>query len=442
MRTDHPQYVRDTMLSIIDGMEGDLTGFVKDLGRDFTRRRKLDFATVMLLLLTSGSDSTSLELYRYFDFDVRTPSPSAFCQQRAKIRADAFRYLLEGMNGAFPCTEHLDGYQLIACDGSDSDIARDPLDKRTHYPPSNSSTRGFNMVSIVPLYDILNRRYLDMELMGGRDKNEFRALCDLVDRFEPGTARPLFIADRGFASYNVFAHMVENGVHFLIRAKDKTVERLLGSGPLEDVGFDTQVSRVLTRSTARGRRVRGREDRYRTVSKGVPLDYLGQGLRDEYELSVRVVRFGIGEGAYENIITNLPQDGFGAGRIRDLYALRWEIELSFRDLKHTLGATNFHSSRFEYIEQELWARMILYNVCSIMTSHVVIKRDAGRRHVYKVNFSVAIRICHNFIRLGPDRAPPEVEALIGANLLPVRPGRKYNRQHRFRLPSSFTYRFS
>jgi hypothetical protein len=439
---DHPQHVKGTMLSIISGMEGDLDRFVKAPGRDFTRKRKLDFTTVMLLLLTSGSDSTSLELYKFFSFDASAPSPSAFSQQRAKLATEALSHLLKEVNAAFACTEGYDGYQLIACDGSDFNIARNPSCEDTYHPPSGKSSKGFNMVSIVPLYDILNRRYLDMEIMGGRKKNEFRALCELADRFTPGALRPLFMADRGFASYNVFAHMVENGVHFLIRAKDKTAERLLGSGPLGDAGLDAWVTRILTRSTAKKDRSSDREGMYRTVARGVPFDYLGQGRGQEYEITVRVVRFKIGEGSWENIITNLPKDEFPASRIRDLYALRWEIELSFRDLKHTLGATNLRSGRLECVKQELWARAVLYNLCSIMTAHVVVAADPDRKHVYKINFSVALRICHCFIRLGPGRAPPDVEALIGANLSPVRPGRKFNRQHRFQLPSSFTYRFS
>jgi hypothetical protein len=97
---------------------------------------------------------------------------------------------------------------------------------------------------------------------------------------------------------------------------------------------------------------------------------------------------------------------------------------------------------FDYLEQELWAKMILYNVCSMIIAHVIIAKTTGRKHVYKINYSAAVRICHCMLRLSFGRPPPDVEALIGANLLPVRPGRKYNRQHRFRLPSSFTYRFS
>jgi len=438
---DYPSQVKNTLLAALDEMSAQTDTFVKDPGRDFTRKRKLGFMDTMLFFLTSRSGTTKHELYRHFEYDMNTPSVSAFCQQRAKLEIEAFRHLARVINSEYPLEKYLDTYQLIAVDGSDFNIARNPSCKRSYYPPNNKSTRGYNLVCVVPLYDILNRRYLDMEFMGGRVRNEHRALCDLVDRHE-GQAPAIFLADRGCASYNVFAHMIENDVYFLIRAKDITVKRLLGERLLGDEALDETVTRILTRSHAKKYRDLAKKDLYRIITKRVPLDYLEGGLDDEYELTVRVARFKLGENTWENVITNLPEYAFGARELKELYSLRWEIELSFRDLKHTIGATEFRSGKLEYVEQELWARLILYNLCSIITTHVVVIKYTGLKYVYKINFSLAIKICHDFFRLKAGRPPPDVVALIGANLLPVRAGRKYNRQKRFRFPSSFAYRFS
>jgi len=57
------------------------------------------------------------------------------------------------------------------------------------------------------------------------------------------------------------------------------------------------------------------------------------------------------------------------------------IETSFRDLKHTIGTVNFHYKKVEYIEQEIWVRLILFN------------------------FSMAMKICHHFIRLQEGETP-------------------------------------
>ena len=78
---------------------------------------------------------------------------------------------------------------------------------------------------------------------------------------------------------------------------------------------------------------------YRYICKAVPFDYITDG-RPEYHMRLRVARFRIAEGVYENIITNLPSDEFSLEQIKDIYHLRWGQETSFRDLKHTIGTTN------------------------------------------------------------------------------------------------------
>ena len=56
-----------------------------------------------------------------------------------------------------------------------------------------------------------------------------------------------------------------------------------------------------------------------------------------YELNFRIVRFPISEDIYETVVTNLDEDRYPAIEIKKLYASRWGIETSFRDLKYTVG---------------------------------------------------------------------------------------------------------
>lgn len=156
-------------------------------------------------------------------------------------------------------------------------------------------------------------------------------------------------------------------------------------------------------------------------------------------MRLRVVRFRIAEGTYENIITNLPEDKFPPQELKALYNLRWNIELSFRDLKQTIAAEQFHCKSREYIGMEIYARMILYNFCSFITAQVVTgKKDT--KHVYQVNYSIAIKICHEFLSKGKGSSLP-VESLTGRYVLPIRPGRKYERRKRLQPPARFAYRF-
>ncbi|MBU9729189.1 transposase, partial [Diplocloster modestus] len=114
------------------------------------------------------------------------------------------------------------------------------------------SVNGFNQIHLVALFNLLSQRYLDAQIQPIRKKNEFLALSNLIDRFDPppGTS-PIFIADRGFHSYNVFAHAIEKGAYFLIRAKDVNTKRLLGNDFPDTDSFDVTVNRILTRTQSK-----------------------------------------------------------------------------------------------------------------------------------------------------------------------------------------------
>ena len=434
-----PGQVLSCLWDVISGMSENPGRFAKKPGVDFSRKRKLDFENLMRLLISMGGGTTNHEILKYFDFDASAVSGSAFCQQRQKLLIGAFQYLLFEFNSRFPFGLYRGAYQLVGCDGSEFNICRNPDDPGTFHQPSGKSTRGFNMIHAVYLYDILSKRYLDCVVQPGRKKNEFRAICDLVDRF-PYAGRPIFIGDRGFASYNSYAHAIEKGVFFLIRAKDINTLRLLSLEALPN-HLDAQVETILSRTQSPKRRKHPElARRYRYISPEVSFDYIEPGSDGEYALSLRIVRFEVADGIFENIVTNLPAGEFSPDDIKQLYHLRWNLETSFRDLKHTIGTVNFHSKKPEYIEQEILSRIILFNFCSIVTLHVVVvKKDT--KHVYQVNFAMAIKICHRLILLRERDPPLEVEALIGNYTLPIRLGRSFARLHRFRLPASFCYRF-
>lgn len=255
-----------------------------------------------------------------------------------------------------------------------------------------------------------------------RKKNEFRALCTLIDRHQtvPGIV-PSFIADRGFHSFNVFAHATEHHFHCMIRAADIKMQRILGNDfPAQDC-FDVQVNGILTRSNSKKKRRHPElEEQYRFICKNVAFDYIDSDKTTEYPIALRILRFRISEDGYENIITNLSPEEFSVDEIKYLYHLRWGIETSFRELKHVLGASNFHSKQRRFIEMELWARLLLYNFCSIVTGQVIINRK-GRKHQLQVNYSVAYKACHYFLRLQRGESPPDIEGLTARNTLPIRP---------------------
>lgn len=175
----------------------------------------------------------------------------------------------------------------------------------------------------------------------------------MVDAADNSGAISIYLGDRGYASFNSFAHVIENNQYFLIRCTDKKTESLLGYSLEHVKELDCHVDRILSRSESKKLRTRPElTDQYRHVCKEVPMGYLDHN-RVEYDISLRVVRFEIAPGCFEKLITNLPKDEFNLGDFKDLYHLRWSVENSFRDIKYSLCLKDLHSKKYEYIVQEI-----------------------------------------------------------------------------------------
>lgn len=79
--------------------------------------------------------------------------------------------------------------------------------------------------------------------------------------------------------------------------------------------------------------------------------------------------------------------------------MHWEIETSFRELKYAIGLTGFHAKKADYIRQEIWTRMVLYNFCEVITTRIVLTQGKGNKHVYQPNYTRAIKIYFYFLSM-------------------------------------------
>ena len=86
------EYVKNRLLSLIQEMASLPWLFVKNPAADFSRRRKLDFASTIQFILSMENGGLKNELLDYFRFSVDTPSASAFNQQRSKLLPETFPF--------------------------------------------------------------------------------------------------------------------------------------------------------------------------------------------------------------------------------------------------------------------------------------------------------------------------------------------------------------
>lgn len=214
--------VKSTLQEVIEDHVARKSEFVKNPERDFTRNRKLTLDNIIKATLLLGSGSIDKELLEYFNFQAETASGSAFAQQRDKISSTIFKSIFNQFSHSFNHYKTFNGYRVLAIDGSSLHIPHNPKDSKTYFQ-STPNNKGYNLIHINALYDLVNRVYLDGVVQMGRLQHERQALKDIV-KDSPLGENVLLIGDRGYDGYNSYAYIIEKGWKFLIRFRDKTTK--------------------------------------------------------------------------------------------------------------------------------------------------------------------------------------------------------------------------
>lgn len=434
-----PKQIKKILLSEIELLSNNVTGYIRNPRRDFSRNRKLPFSTIIKSIIGMESKSLTNELIDFFNTSD-LPSASAFVQQRLKIKPEAFKVIFDGFTSRI-LKRTKENMAVLAVDGTDIQIATNP-DDTTSYHPGTNGQKPYNLLHLNALYDLEKRLYTDVVIQGKMNTNEHAALQEMVDR--SNIPKALLIADRGYESYNNMAHIQEKGWFFLIRIKDGTKGMKNGFELPDEEEFDVDISLKLTRKQTNEMKELFAKDKnhYKFIPHSTTFDFLSNKLRKNdpiqfYKLNFRIVRFKITKDTYETVLTNLSSLQYPAKTIKGLYARRWGIETSFRDLKYTVGMLNFHSKKVMCIKQEIYAHLIMYNFAEMITSHVVIEKKQ-RKHTYKANFSVAVHMCRKFYH--GETTSPDLETIIARNLVPIRPGRHRERDLTAKIFHGFLYR--
>lgn len=416
--------------------------FSKTPGRDFTRNRKLPFADVVRTIVCMSGGSLTNELLDYFELDPDTPSASAFIQQRDKILPEAFETLFHMFTERVRPSALYKGYRLLAVDGSDIHIPSNKNDSDSFYPVVNGK-KSYNLLHLNAMYDLCANIYSDAVIQKSRKKDEHKAFVNMVDRTD-NDQPTIFMADRGYESYNNLAHVQEKGLNFLIRVKDISATGILKGIDLPDTAeFDLPFSLSLSRKqTNEMKQFYKIKNEYKFIPNKSTFDYLPKRSRKNipvkpYILNFRIVRFKLINDTYEVIITNLSSEKFPPEELKRLYAMRWGIETSFRDLKYTVGLTMFHAKKMESIYQEIFASLTMYNFAQTVISSVIIPQK-NTKHCYKINFSAAVHACRKYIC--DNISPPNLEALLQKHVVPIRADRKYVRDIKRQSSKGFIYR--
>jgi len=128
------------------------------------------------------------------------------------------------------------------------------------------------------------------------------------------------------------------------------------------------------------------------------------------------------------VTTLLDAQRYPAPAIGDLYLQRWQMELSFRDLKTTMGMESLRCRTPDMVEKELRVFLIAYNCVRALMAEAAVTHALPRQ---RISFKGTIDALRSFTPLmlratskpSRTRLHSRLLEILAADALPVRPGR-------------------
>lgn len=427
--------VKKILMDEIQKLTSRKDDFVKNPGKDFSRKRKISFSDVISNLISMEAGSIRSELLEYFSFSSDSPTTSAFIQQRDKVSQNAFEALFYSFTDAIYPADESGAYHFFAVDGSKVNIPMiiDSDEDYTYF--SREDQCSFSQIHVDAIYDLDNLLYKGISFCPRKQNNEREAFHSMLDKLS-FPQKSVFIFDRGYEGYALMAHISSQNQYFVIRAKDRKSGGIINGIPTPDTEqYDFIYDKIFVHRMKKA--YEEHPERYHVTHRTKSPYFLNSETK-EYQMSFRVCRFKLDNGSYECLLTNLPPEEFNLNALKEIYHMRWGIETSFRYLKYTVGLNDFHTKKEEGIKQELWARLIMFNFCSKI-SKIVPHKEKTEKYEWTINFTNLALLCRKVLILGSEQIPA-IEVLISKVISPVRPERNNPRNKKRRRPSSFNYK--
>jgi len=418
----------------------------------FTRNRKLNAETTIKTILNMQGNSLNSELMNAFPDKNSRMTASAFEQAKGKLTPEVFKYIFHDYNKTMEPKLFGGKYRLFAIDGSDFCT---PYNANSAFVTTNGckkkngeDTKPFCQVHANIMFDVVNRTYEDCILQPKTLIHERKAAIEMIKNLDCGNY--IVLMDRGYEGFNLFetCNRLEH-CNYVIRTKANN-GGIIEIRNLPDKECDIDIKAKIT-TNSRYYALHCNEEILHFINKpkksykcDKTTKYGDWDFEENCTVNFRVVKFRInepnsGKEEWETIVTNLNRFEFPVEKIKELYHLRWDIETSFRELKYALGGINFHSKKDDFIEMELFAHLVMFNVVSRNIASVSVPKTE-RKHKYAIDFKMACEITRKFYKRWGEYSIEDMYEEIVSYTNPIRPGRADKRNMRPKSAVWFLYR--
>ena len=402
----------------------DFVSYCKNNEKDFTRKRKATPQDIVLYQINKKGLSAKMEILNFNSInDVQNISSPGFFKQREKLNPEAFTYLIQESLKDFYHkfsneVKTYKGYVLKAIDGSDFEIPNTPKAREKYNGKlQNQCAR----VTVSTCYDVLNKYSLDtiVSPYNYSEPEMFKKhLKTINSKNILGEFKSISIADRNYKNLSFFYQAIKNKELFLIRISSSVYEKENQAMKTNDESIEIKYEY---------NRIRYYKDKDPEL-----YNYYMNG----NTIKLRCVKIILDTGEIEYLLTNLNLNEFSTEDIKELYNLRWKIELNYKHLKNNLKIECITSSKEILIKQDIYSQVLVANMLqSFINDGNEVVSEFKYKNKVKINNNMAIGIFKNtliyiFLEEDSNKRAEMMDKFLEAimqYIVPIKPGRKNER---------------
>lgn len=333
------------------------------IGSSFTRSRKLSFSNAIYFILGASKKALSSNLADFIDLNPSLSFPAlsrqAFSKARTGIHFEALKELFRSTVSSFySLSTNLNKWHdflVLAVDGTSLQLPDTSENRTTFGFIKNQHSPGRAICSASVIYDVLN----DILIDGAINRygfSERKLALDHLDALDCISHLPdsIITFDRGYPSQLLFHEMNRRNIKFVIRAASS----------------------------------------YRLTNHMNAPDTVFLNVSNDQTATFRCINLTLSSGAKEQLITNILDTSFSISDFKELYFLRWGIEVKYKELKGRLQIEEFTGNRPITIKQDFYSALFFSNLVSIAKREV---DSSIRDELHKKNSNKSYQANRSFL---------------------------------------------
>lgn len=383
----------------------------------------LTFKNIVEMQIRGLERSYQTEIDSFFDslsedgIALTTPSDSAFCQARQKIKHSVFIELSDHLVDSHYSNitvKDWNGLRAIAIDGSTVHLP-DTLENIEHFGAwhPNGKDVPCPKARVSFAYDPLNKMIVDA-MIGPKNIGEDPMAVEHLQKLQYGD---ICLYDRGYLSFLLMMHHQVKDIKYCMRVPIDQCTVLCED--LQEGEDDITVYYHASHNAKES-----------CLEAGLPCD----------SLQVRLLKIRLNTGEYEVLATNVFNENLSLTDFKDLYNLRWAVEEEYKRMKSRVELEAYSGKLCEFVYQDFYADIIRLNLSSILATKSRCDLEmAGvkNKHSHAPNMSYVLSKTREVVTTIIHKSLEYLIILmsiynhrIKRNSEPIRPGRSFPRSRK------------